>query len=106
MIAYCVWGVRRLDPLAVEQEADGIKRLGLAFAKGHHQLLQLGVPLDLEEDLIVVVGNLDVEMFRLGLGRIGSDRLISRRLRFGHLLQLLVLGVGAGFLNLQSRHFG
>jgi len=52
---------------AVKEEANGGNLLALALAKGIHQLLQLGGPLDLEEDFVVVVGHLDVEV--LGLSR-------------------------------------
>jgi len=37
----------------------------LSFAEGIHQLLEGGGTLDLEEDLIVVVGDLDVEVLTL-----------------------------------------
>jgi hypothetical protein len=40
----------------------------LSLAEGIHQLLEGGGTLDLEEDLIVVIGNLDVEMFTLATG--------------------------------------
>lgn len=56
--------VGRLHTLAVEQESYTISGLALPVAEGVHQLLKLGCPLDLEEDLIVVVGDLDVQMLR------------------------------------------
>lgn len=37
----------------------------MSLAEGVHQLLQGGGTLDLEEDLVVVIGNLDVEMLTL-----------------------------------------
>ena len=40
----------------------------MSLAEGIHQLLEGGGTLDLEEDLIVVIGNLDVEMFTLATG--------------------------------------
>ena len=50
---------------AIEQKATASNVLALTFTKGIHQLLQLCCALDLEEDFIVVVGDLDVEVFRL-----------------------------------------
>jgi len=56
------WRVRGLHTSAVEQESDSSRNLALTIAEGVHQLLQLCSPLDLEEDLIVAVGNLDVQV--------------------------------------------
>lgn len=42
-----------------------MRGLALALAEGIHQLLELRGALDLEEDLVVVVGNLDVEVLGL-----------------------------------------
>ena len=39
--------------------------LALAVAEGVHELLELSRALDLEENLIVVVGDLDVQVLRL-----------------------------------------
>ena len=39
--------------------------LALAVAEGVHELLELSRALDLEENLVVVVGNLDVQVLRL-----------------------------------------
>ena len=69
---------------AVEQEAHASEGLSLTLAEGVHELLQLGCALDLEEDLIVVVGHLDVEV----LGLLGSLVLVGgggrgRRRRHG-----------------------
>lgn len=61
---YSVWGVLRTNSRTVEEEADGSLLLALTLTEGVHQLLQLGRALDLEEDLIVVVGDLDVEVLR------------------------------------------
>ena len=63
--AYRVGAVSCLYAAAVEEKSDGVGSLALSLAEGVHQLLQGGGALDFEEDLIVVVGNLDVEMFGL-----------------------------------------
>ena len=49
----------------------------MTLAEGVHELLEGSSPLDLEEDLVVVISNLDVEMFGLSglfglLGRRGA----------------------------------
>lgn len=62
-----VRGIRWLHSRAVKQESHRVEGLALALAKGRHELLELGAALDLEEDLVVVVGDLDVEV--LGVGR-------------------------------------
>ena len=49
----------------IEEESDRSGSLALSLAEGIHQLLEGGGALDLEEDFIVVVGNLDVEMLTL-----------------------------------------
>ena len=59
--------IRRLHPLAVEQEADAGHVLALAIAEGVHQLAQLGCALDLEKDLVVVIRDLDVEVLLLSV---------------------------------------
>jgi len=48
----------------------------LSLAKGVHQFLQSGGALDLEEDLIVVIGDFNVEMLTLatGLSLLGGAR--------------------------------
>lgn len=61
-----VRGIRRLHSRAVEQEPHRVEGLALALAKGRHELLELGAALDLEEDLVVVVGDLDVEVLGVG----------------------------------------
>ena len=40
--------------------------LSLALAEGSHELLELGVALDLEEDFVVIVRHLDIEMLDRG----------------------------------------
>lgn len=63
--AYCIWGVRRVDTLTVEEEAHAVGSLSLTLAEGVHELLELGGTLDLEEDFVVVVRHLNVEMLGL-----------------------------------------
>ena len=81
---YRIWAIRSLYATAVEQEADRIRGLALPLTEGIHKLLQGCGALDLEEDLIVVVGNFDVEMFAdrgnfRFLGRAGTSVLIGSR---------------------------
>lgn len=70
---------------AIEQEADGVGSFALSVAEGFHELLQLCGALDLEEDLIVVVGDFDVEMFDAAgstfwlLRRAGASVLVGSR---------------------------
>jgi len=70
---HVVRGVAGVDSGAVEEEAHARERLALTLAEGVHELLQLGGALDLEEDLVVVVGHLDVEV----LGRLRSVVLVA-----------------------------
>lgn len=63
---YSIGRVGGLDSRAVKEESHGAHRLALAFAKGSHQLVELGSALDLEEDLVIVVGDLDVEVLEVG----------------------------------------
>lgn len=67
-MTYGVGGVGGLDARAVKQEAHGAEALALALAERSHQLLKLSRALDLEEDLVVVVGDLDVEVLGTGGG--------------------------------------
>ncbi|KAI6754342.1 hypothetical protein HG530_012856 [Fusarium avenaceum] len=94
--------VRGLDSRAVEEESHGAGGLSLAFAEGTHQLLELCGTLDLEEDFVVVVGNLDVQVLRVG-GRLlagGAVLVLVRHcysfaevaLRSGRKCQRAVLG--------------
>lgn len=64
--------VRGLDTRTLEQESARGDGLALAFAEGSHELLELGGPLDLEEHLVVVIGDLDVEVLCVG-GRLGGS---------------------------------
>lgn len=59
--------VRWLHPLAVEEESDTLHVLSLAVAERVHELAELGCALDLEEDLVVVVGNFDVQVLLLAI---------------------------------------
>jgi len=52
----------------IEEEPDRSGSLALSLAEGIHQLLEGGGTLDFEEDLVVVVGDLDVEMLTLAAG--------------------------------------
>lgn len=55
-------GICRLDALALKEEPHRDQSLALAFAKGSHELLELGRSLDFEEHLVIVVCHLDVEV--------------------------------------------
>ena len=59
---YRIWAVFRADSLAIKQESHCLNLFALSFAESVHQLLQLCRPLDLEEDLVVVIGNFYVQM--------------------------------------------
>jgi hypothetical protein len=61
---YSIWVVGGPHTSALEQESHAGDVLALAVAEGVHELAQLGCALDLEEDLIVVVGDLDVQVLR------------------------------------------
>lgn len=69
---YSVWTIPTLDPGAVKQKPDAIRRLPLAITERVHQLLQLGCALDLEEDFVVAVCDLDIEMLVRRLLRLGG----------------------------------
>jgi len=82
-LTYRVGRIRGLDALALEEESHRVQRLALAIAEGGHEFLQLRAALDLEEDLVVVVGDFDVEMLsraasrgRLGLRRASVLRVV------------------------------
>jgi len=72
----------------VEEEPDRGGSLALSLAKGVHQFLQCCGALDLKEDLIVVVGDLNVEMFTWAtrLSLLGGTR-ASVVVRSRHLVQ-------------------
>jgi hypothetical protein len=63
--AYRFWTVGGLYAATIKEEPDRSGRLALSLAEGIHQLLEGCGTLDLEEDLVVVVGNLNVEMLAL-----------------------------------------
>lgn len=79
---YRVWGILRANSRAIEQEADCRHLLALALAKCVHQLFQLRRALDLEEDLVVVIGHLDVEVV-VARGSCLGWGVGSRRFRHG-----------------------
>lgn len=60
-----VWVVLGSDTLAVEEKSDAGNVLALAVAEGVHELSQGRGALDLEKHLVVVVRNLDVQVFAL-----------------------------------------
>lgn len=74
---YCVRRVLRSHSGAVKKKTDGGGLFSLPFTEGIHKLLKLCRPLDLEENLIVVIGDLDVEM-------LGSASLGLSLWRIGH----------------------
>jgi len=54
--------------LSVEKESHTGRSFALTLAEGIHEFLELGGTLDLEVDLVVVVGHLNVEVLAaLGL---------------------------------------
>jgi hypothetical protein len=59
---HSVWTVGRLDSAAIEQESHRAWGATLSLAERVHQLLQSSSPLNLEEDFVVVVGDLDIEV--------------------------------------------
>ena len=67
-VTHSLWVVGRVDSLAVEEESHTGRGFALTLAEGIHELLELGGTLDLEIDLIVVVGDLNVQVLAaLGL---------------------------------------
>lgn len=65
METYSVWGVVLCHSCAFEQKSHCLWVLALALAECVHQLLELCRALDLEEDFVVVICNLDIQMFGL-----------------------------------------
>lgn len=53
----------RRDSLTIEEKPDCLRIFALSIAEGVHQLLEFRTPLYLEEDLIVIICDLDVEVF-------------------------------------------
>lgn len=67
---HSLWVVGRIDSLAIEEESHAGRGFALTFAEGIHELLELSGTLDLEVDLVVVVGHLNVQVLAaLGLLR-------------------------------------
>ena len=65
-----LWVIGRVDSLAVKEESHTGRGFALTLAEGIHELLELGGTLDLEVDLVVVVGHLNVQVLAaLGLLR-------------------------------------
>lgn len=60
-----IGGIGSLDPFSVEEKADGAGFLSVALAEDCHELLQLGRFLDLEHELVVIIGDLDVQVLGL-----------------------------------------
>lgn len=75
--------VRRVHSGAVEEEAHAGEGLALTLTEGVHELLELGGALNLEEDLVVVVGDLDVQVLGLLLGRLVLVASVGRGRRAG-----------------------
>lgn len=65
MATYRVWVVLGSDTLAVEEKSDAGDVLALAVAEGVHKLTEGRGALDLEKHLVVVVCDLDVQVFAL-----------------------------------------
>jgi len=61
----CFWAICRLNPTSIEEKTDRSGSLALSLAESVHQLLKGRRPLDFEEDLVVVIGDLDVEVLTL-----------------------------------------
>jgi len=61
---YAIRTVCRVDTSSIEEKANAAGLLPLAITERIHELLKSRCTLDLEEDLIVVVCDLNVEMFR------------------------------------------
>jgi hypothetical protein len=80
--AYLVRSVCIIDLDTVEEEADSAAILALTLAESAHQLVQFGRPLDLEEHLVVVISDLDVEVFAasvLLLSAVGGLLVVGHR---------------------------
>lgn len=82
---YSIRAISWLNSRTIKQEADAACGLALALAEGIHQLLELGGALDLEKDLVVVVGDFDIEVLGLrGLVLLWGWRSASILLGSGH----------------------
>ena len=65
--AHRVGTISRVDSSPIEQEPNILHGLALSFTEGVHEFAELGCALDFEEDLVVVIGDLDVQVFGLRL---------------------------------------
>lgn len=63
---YSVRGIFGSYTGAVKKEPNGGHLLSLTIAKSIHQLFQVGRALNLEENFVVVIGDLDVEVLNGG----------------------------------------
>ena len=88
--------IRRIHSRPIEQEAATGESLALPLTESIHQLLQLRGTLDLEEDLIVVVGHLDVEVLGLLLRFVVCGAFLAWGLGAG--VDHCVLEVGDGLI--------
>jgi len=57
-----IWVVCWIHSRAIKEEAHAGGSLATSLAESIHKLLQLCCTLDLEEDLVIAVGDLDVEV--------------------------------------------
>lgn len=57
---YGIGAVLGAHSSTIEEESDSGGLFSLAVAEGIHKLFKLRGPLDLEEDLVVIIGDLDV----------------------------------------------
>ncbi len=60
---YLVGCIGWLHTRSLEKESDGVQALALSLTESSHELFQLCASLDLEEDLVIVVGDFDIEVF-------------------------------------------
>lgn len=60
---YTFGRILTLNASSVKEESHRIGRLPLTIAKSVHQLLELSGSFDFEKDLVVAVGNLDIQVF-------------------------------------------
>lgn len=81
---YALRIVLRSHPLPIEQKAHTLWMLALAFTECIHEFLERCRSLDLKEDFVIIVGDLDVEVFWLRLGFVGLARVIGGRSFVGH----------------------
>ena len=58
--AYIIWRIGALNALPIKQKPHTLRVFSTPLAKGIHEFFELGDAFDLEEDLVVVIGDLDV----------------------------------------------